>query len=77
MYLDFHINLMFYSCLFQCDRNTDILLDTEEMGSGVYVADGDDPDHSNARNTALYELYVLRVSVHRQHNVLIFTGISP
>lgn len=39
---------------------TDILLDNEAQGSGMYLPELDDPEHCNAHNTALWELTTLR-----------------
>ena len=42
---------------------TDVLLDTECVGSGVYRPDLDEPEYCNAHNShILYELHLLLVS---------------
>ena len=42
---------------------TDVLLDTECVGSGIYRPDIDEPEYCNAHNTTvLYELHLLVVS---------------
>lgn len=42
---------------------TDLLLDSESQGSGVFLPELDEPEYCNAQNTALWELHVLRVRV--------------
>ncbi|KAL4231174.1 Nucleolar complex protein 3 [Mactra antiquata] len=39
---------------------TDILLDNDTQGSGVFLPEIDDPEHSNSHNTALWELTTLK-----------------
>ena len=59
-----HMYMELADCTFllQGDGRSDILFDTESHGSGVYLAELDDPEHANAANTALYELHTLKVS---------------
>ena len=40
-----------------------MMLDTEFEGSGKYLPELDDCEHSNAASTALYDLHLLRVSI--------------
>lgn len=40
---------------------TDLLLDNESQGSGVFLPELDEPEYCNAQNTALWELHALRV----------------
>lgn len=42
---------------------TDLLLDNESQGSGVFLPELDEPEYCNAQNTALWELHALRVRV--------------
>ncbi|XP_052772376.1 nucleolar complex protein 3 homolog [Mya arenaria] len=39
---------------------TDTMLDNEAQGSGVYLPELDDPEHCQAHNTMLWELFLLR-----------------
>ncbi|XP_053244682.1 nucleolar complex protein 3 homolog isoform X2 [Podarcis raffonei] len=41
---------------------TDLLLDNESQGSGLYLPELDEPEYCNAQNTALWELHTLRVA---------------
>ncbi|GFO36172.1 nucleolar complex protein 3 homolog [Plakobranchus ocellatus] len=41
-------------------KYSDILLDTETRGSGVYLPELEDPEHCCANTTALWELHLLR-----------------
>ncbi|XP_005991626.1 nucleolar complex protein 3 homolog [Latimeria chalumnae] len=43
---------------------TDILLDNESQGSGVYLPELDEPEYCNAQNTALWELHLLKRHYH-------------
>ncbi|XP_069756673.1 nucleolar complex protein 3 homolog [Narcine bancroftii] len=43
---------------------TDILLDNESQGSGLYLAELDEPEYCNAQNTALWELHYLQRHFH-------------
>ncbi|KAK2118912.1 Nucleolar complex protein 3 [Saguinus oedipus] len=43
---------------------TDLLLDSESQGSGVFLPELDEPEYCNAQNTALWELYALRRHYH-------------
>jgi nucleolar complex protein 3 len=45
----------------QCD----ILLDTENYGSGVFLPEVEDPEYSNSNATRLWELHLLRRHVHQ------------
>ncbi|XP_053407293.1 nucleolar complex protein 3 homolog [Mercenaria mercenaria] len=58
---------------------TDILLDNDAQGSGIYLPDVDDPEHCHAHNAALWELTLLqhhydpavrRLSIHLSHGSL-------
>ena len=49
---------------------TDLLLDNESQGSGVFLPELDEPEYCNAQNTALWELHALRVRV--PHNRFLF-----
>lgn len=40
---------------------TDLLLDNESQGSGVFLPELEEPEYCNAQNTALWELHALRV----------------
>ena len=42
---------------------TDLLLDNESQGSGVFLPELDEPEYCNAQNAALWELHALRVRV--------------
>ncbi|RWS31182.1 nucleolar complex protein 3-like protein [Leptotrombidium deliense] len=41
-------------------KQSDILLDTEKCGSGVYLQDASDPEFSNANASTLWELHLFR-----------------
>ncbi|XP_061258828.1 nucleolar complex protein 3 homolog isoform X2 [Bos javanicus] len=43
---------------------TDLLLDNESQGSGVFLPELDEPEYCNAQNTALWELHALRRHYH-------------
>ncbi|XP_045709941.1 nucleolar complex protein 3 homolog [Phyllostomus hastatus] len=43
---------------------TDLLLDNESQGSGVFLPELDEPEYCNAQNTALWELHTLRRHFH-------------
>ncbi|XP_007478842.1 nucleolar complex protein 3 homolog [Monodelphis domestica] len=43
---------------------TDLLLDNESQGSGIFLPELDEPEYCNAQNTALWELHVLRRHYH-------------
>ncbi|KAI5932763.1 Nucleolar complex protein 3 [Manis javanica] len=43
---------------------TDLLLDNESQGSGVFLPELDEPEYCNAQNTALWELHALRKHYH-------------
>ncbi|XP_070288776.1 nucleolar complex protein 3 homolog isoform X1 [Myotis yumanensis] len=43
---------------------TDLLLDNESQGSGVFLPELDEPEYCNAQNTALWELHALRRHFH-------------
>ncbi|XP_015262119.1 PREDICTED: nucleolar complex protein 3 homolog [Gekko japonicus] len=43
---------------------TDLLLDNESQGSGLYLPELEEPEYCNAQNTALWELHVLRRHYH-------------
>ncbi|XP_075390010.1 nucleolar complex protein 3 homolog isoform X2 [Tenrec ecaudatus] len=43
---------------------TDLLLDNESQGSGVFLPELDEPTYCNAQNTALWELHALRRHYH-------------
>ncbi|XP_071491607.1 nucleolar complex protein 3 homolog [Diadema antillarum] len=43
---------------------TDVLLDNESMGSGMFSPELGDPEHCHAQNTALWELPVLQTHYH-------------
>ncbi|XP_078079665.1 nucleolar complex protein 3 homolog [Mustelus asterias] len=43
---------------------TDILLDNESHGSGLYLPELDEPEYCNAQNTALWELHYLQRHFH-------------
>uniref|UniRef100_UPI00398EAEDA nucleolar complex protein 3 homolog n=1 Tax=Pristiophorus japonicus TaxID=55135 RepID=UPI00398EAEDA len=43
---------------------TDILLDNESQGSGLYLPEFDEPEYCNAQNTALWELHYLQRHFH-------------
>uniref|UniRef100_A0A670HRC7 Nucleolar complex protein 3 homolog n=1 Tax=Podarcis muralis TaxID=64176 RepID=A0A670HRC7_PODMU len=43
---------------------TDLLLDNESQGSGLYLPELDEPEYCNAQNTALWELHTLRRHYH-------------
>lgn len=49
----------------QLNKFTDVLLDMDNsMGDGKYLPELDDPEYSNAANTALYELSILSRHYH-------------
>ncbi|ERE77484.1 putative nucleolar complex protein 3 like protein [Cricetulus griseus] len=43
---------------------TDLLLDNESQGSGVFLPELEEPEYCNAQNTALWELHALRRHYH-------------
>ncbi|XP_077206417.1 nucleolar complex protein 3 homolog [Paroedura picta] len=43
---------------------TDLLLDNESQGSGLYLPELEEPEYCNAQNTALWELHALRRHYH-------------
>lgn len=43
---------------------TDLLLDNESQGSGVFLPELNEPEYCNAQNTALWELHALRRHYH-------------
>uniref|UniRef100_A0ABM5G187 Nucleolar complex protein 3 homolog n=2 Tax=Pogona vitticeps TaxID=103695 RepID=A0ABM5G187_9SAUR len=43
---------------------TDLLLDNESQGSGLYLPELDEPEYCNAQNTALWELHTLQRHYH-------------
>ncbi|XP_005352266.1 nucleolar complex protein 3 homolog [Microtus ochrogaster] len=43
---------------------TDLLLDNESQGSGVFLPELEEPEYCNAQNTALWELHTLRRHYH-------------
>ncbi|XP_044276584.1 nucleolar complex protein 3 homolog isoform X1 [Varanus komodoensis] len=43
---------------------TDLLLDNESQGSGLYLPELDEPEYCNAQNTALWELHILQRHYH-------------
>uniref|UniRef100_A0A8C2YJW3 Nucleolar complex protein 3 homolog n=1 Tax=Chinchilla lanigera TaxID=34839 RepID=A0A8C2YJW3_CHILA len=43
---------------------TDLLLDNDSQGSGVFLPELDEPEYCNAQNTALWELHALRRHYH-------------
>lgn len=43
---------------------TDLLLDNESQGSGVFLPELEEPEYCNAQNTALWELHMLRRHYH-------------
>uniref|UniRef100_A0A452IIN3 Nucleolar complex protein 3 homolog n=1 Tax=Gopherus agassizii TaxID=38772 RepID=A0A452IIN3_9SAUR len=50
--------------LMQTFPKTDLLLDNEAHGSGLYLSELDEPECCNAQNTALWELHALRRHYH-------------
>uniref|UniRef100_A0A8C5F276 Nucleolar complex protein 3 homolog n=1 Tax=Gopherus evgoodei TaxID=1825980 RepID=A0A8C5F276_9SAUR len=50
--------------LMQTFPKTDLLLDNEAHGSGLYLPELDEPECCNAQNTALWELHALRRHYH-------------
>lgn len=50
--------------LLQTFPKTDILLDNESQGSGLYLPELDEPEYCNAQNSALWELHALRRHYH-------------
>lgn len=53
----------FYVTFLQTFPKTDLLLDSESQGSGVFLPELDEPEYCNAQNTALWELHALWVRV--------------
>lgn len=52
-----------YTFYFQTHKNTECLLDVDpSYGQGIYNAELQEPEHSNAGSTALWELPALQVS---------------
>ncbi|XP_054428852.1 nucleolar complex protein 3 homolog [Pteronotus mesoamericanus] len=43
---------------------TDLLLDSDSQGNGVFLPELDEPEYCNAQNTALWELHALRRHFH-------------
>ncbi|XP_036121728.1 nucleolar complex protein 3 homolog isoform X1 [Molossus molossus] len=50
--------------LMQTFPKTDLLLDNESQGSGVFLPELDQPEYCNAQNSALWELHALRRHFH-------------
>ncbi|XP_040291594.1 nucleolar complex protein 3 homolog isoform X1 [Bufo bufo] len=50
--------------LLQTFPKTDILLDNESQGSGLYLPELDEPEYCNAQNSALWELHMLQRHYH-------------
>uniref|UniRef100_A0A7M4FJA8 Nucleolar complex protein 3 homolog n=1 Tax=Crocodylus porosus TaxID=8502 RepID=A0A7M4FJA8_CROPO len=50
--------------LMQTFPKTDLLLDNESQGSGLYLPELDEPEYCNAQNTALWELHLLKRHYH-------------
>ncbi|XP_072280517.1 nucleolar complex protein 3 homolog [Pyxicephalus adspersus] len=50
--------------LLQTFPKTDILLDNESQGSGLYLPELEEPEYCNAQNTALWELHCLQRHFH-------------
>ncbi|XP_068114172.1 nucleolar complex protein 3 homolog [Hyperolius riggenbachi] len=50
--------------LLQTFPKTDILLDNESQGSGLYLPELEEPEHCSAQNTALWELHCLQRHFH-------------
>ncbi|XP_077310365.1 nucleolar complex protein 3 homolog [Lithobates pipiens] len=50
--------------LLQTFSKTDILLDNESQGSGLYLPELDEPEYCNVQNTALWELHCLQRHFH-------------
>ncbi|XP_006825730.1 nucleolar complex protein 3 homolog [Saccoglossus kowalevskii] len=48
----------------QMHTKCDVLLDNDSTGSGVYLAELQEPEHCNAHNTTLWELYLLKRHYH-------------
>lgn len=48
----------------KADQMSDMLYETEGHGSGLFMPELEDPEHCNANNTAVFELYVLKVGPH-------------
>ncbi|KAM4704450.1 nucleolar complex protein 3 homolog [Rhinophrynus dorsalis] len=50
--------------LMQTFPKTDLLLDSESQGSGIYLPELEEPEYCNAQNTALWELHALMRHYH-------------
>ena len=51
--------------LIQTSKDADILLDLDKsVGQGKFLPELEDPEYSNASNTALWELLLLKKSYH-------------
>uniref|UniRef100_A0A8C5N5A9 Nucleolar complex protein 3 homolog n=1 Tax=Leptobrachium leishanense TaxID=445787 RepID=A0A8C5N5A9_9ANUR len=50
--------------IMQTFPKTDILLDNESQGSGLYLPELDEPEYCNTQNTALWELHYLQRHYH-------------
>ena len=46
-------------CVLQAFPKTDIMLDNEMQGSGVYNPEMDEPEYCNPQSTSLWELHTL------------------
>lgn len=58
--------------LIQTNKNTESLLDVDpSYGQGIYNAELQEPEHSNAGSTSLWELPALQVSNFFDSNVFI------
>ncbi|KAH0623607.1 hypothetical protein JD844_006539 [Phrynosoma platyrhinos] len=58
---------------------SDLLLDNESQGSGLYLPELDEPEYCNAQNTALWELHALqmnRMTVHHRSPMELFESYS-
>lgn len=53
--------IFFHVAFLQTFPKTDLLLDNESQGSGVFLPELDEPEYCNAQNSALWELHALRV----------------
>ena len=51
-------------CVLQAFPKTDIMLDNEMQGSGVYNPEMDEPEYCNPQSTSLWELHTLKVHTH-------------
>ena len=56
---------------------TDLLLDNESQGSGVFLPELEEPEYCNAQNTALWELHTLRGRAVLSYSTTPLSSLTP